>query len=117
MRCDPDEKTLWKMAADAKGMTLSALVRSLLNKAAIHILIDEVEQDRYNGQDKEDSEMKHLAKPENNRISMCGLPYAPRERPDGTRRAVNWPEISDVSTCKACNWYDAMKKEALKVAE
>ena len=49
LRCDPDEKMIWKMAADSKEMTLSAFVRSVLDKAAMHILIDEVEQDRYNG--------------------------------------------------------------------
>ena len=61
--------------------------------------------------------MKHLAMPEHNRLSRYGLPYAPRERPDGTRRAVNWPEISDVSTCKPCNWYNSMRNEALKRGE
>ena len=53
LRCDPDEKMIWNMAAKSKGMTLSAFVRSVLDKAALDILIDEVERDRYTGKLKE----------------------------------------------------------------
>lgn len=56
LRSDKDEKMIWNMAAKAKGMTLSAFVRAVLDKAALHILIDEVERDMYSGKLKEKKE-------------------------------------------------------------
>ena len=49
LRCDPDEKMIWEEAAKEKGMTMSAFVRSVLDKAALDIFIDVVERDHYNG--------------------------------------------------------------------
>ena len=53
MRPRFEQERLWKMAAERKGKssTLSAYMWcwSAYDKAAMHILIDEVEQDRYNG--------------------------------------------------------------------
>ena len=61
--------------------------------------------------------MKHAGRPEHPRLSLCGLPRAPRWRHDGTRVDVNWPEISDTPTCKKCihlggwaYWRDAQLK-------
>ena len=56
LRCEEEEKMIYRMAAKAKGMTLSAFIRTMLDKAALDILIDEVERDRYTGRLKEVSE-------------------------------------------------------------
>ena len=53
LRCDKDEKMIYHMAAKAKGMTLSAFIRAVLDKAALNVLIDEVERDMYTGKLKE----------------------------------------------------------------
>ena len=56
IRCEKEEKMIYHMAAKAKGMTLSAFIRAVLDKAALDVLIDEVERDVYTGKLKKVSE-------------------------------------------------------------
>ena len=48
-QCDPVQKMIYKEAAKESGVSFSAFVRGLLDKAALDIFTDMVERDMYNG--------------------------------------------------------------------
>ena len=56
IRCEKADKAIYHRAAKAKGMTLSAFTRAVLDKAALEVLISQVERDVYTGKLKETSE-------------------------------------------------------------
>ena len=49
IRCEKGEKVIYHKAAKARGMTLSAFTRAVLDKAALEVLRAEVETDDITG--------------------------------------------------------------------